>query len=312
MIDKLLKDMDGNSWEELCQKCYKYRYNTSNYREVPAKSKGDAGIEGFNDLGIVLQCYFPERDYDDKSYYEHIRDKMTTDIGKMLKPNYKEVLKSLGVPIIKKWHFLIPNYRDKDILIHAENKANEVRNIIKANPDLYDYIDQDFKIIVQDAENLSYEIYHLFLANAFNKKINFSLEELNVNWEDCPSEKVQAITSKIRATFKNELHVQKIVQFYATAYLKGLELMNKLSESYKELYASLQIMINSYKKRAEQKTALNADASHNADLFMDILNSFRSELKSEFSHIDDASIDEVCYDLIGTWLADCSLWFVTE
>lgn len=88
--------------------------------------------------------------------------------------------------------------------------------------------------------------------------------------------------------------------------------MNKLSESYKELYADLQIFINSYKKIAEHKTSFNSDASKNCEIFLQIVEEFRSALKSEYTFIDDVSIDEICYDLIGAWLADCSLWFVTE
>lgn len=312
MIDKMLEKLDGKSWEDLCQKCYKYRYNTENYREVPAKYQGDGGIEGFTSTGIVNQCYFPEGNYDDNKYYSLLRDKMTEDTNKMLKSDYKKVLMSLGVPPIKEWHFLIPKYMDKRILTHATKRSREIRNKVKIDSSLREYIDENFQIIVQDAHNLSREIYNLQRVNALSQKINFSLDDNDINWDDCNSEKKIAITNKINATIKNEIQRKKFISMYISAYLKGIELMNKLSESHKELYANLQITINSYKKRAEHITAFNSDVSKNNEVFLKIVNEFRNELKEQYNYVDDSSIDEICYDLIGTWLADCSLWFVME
>lgn len=312
MIDKMLEELDGNSWEKLCQKCYKYRYNTENYREVPAKYLGDGGIEGFTSTGIVNQCYFPEGSYDDEKYYSYLRRKINDDTNKMINPNYKKVLISLGVPPIKEWHFLIPKYRDRRILTYAAEKSCEIRDKVKNDLSLKEYIDENFQIIVQDAHNLSKEIYNLQRVNALSQKINFSLDDEDIDWNNCDSEKRVAITKKISATIKNEVQREKFISMYVTAYLKGIVLMNKISESHKELYADLQITINSYKKRAEHITGFNADISKNNEIFLNIVNGFRSELKETYTNIDDTTIDEICYDLIGTWLADCSLWLVME
>ena len=105
--------LDGDSWEELCQSCYRIRYQSEHYMEVPAIQEGDAGIEGFTQNGIVNQCYCPEREYSDDELYAHQRDKMTKDINKLLSLDYKKRLKELGVPPIKEWHFVIPYYKHR-------------------------------------------------------------------------------------------------------------------------------------------------------------------------------------------------------
>lgn len=92
-------NLDGNAWEELCQSCYRLRYQDQHYTEIPAVQGGDAGIEGFTRNGIVNQCYFPERNYSDDELYEHLRDKMTRDIGKLLDANYKKRLEELKWPL---------------------------------------------------------------------------------------------------------------------------------------------------------------------------------------------------------------------
>ncbi|MDR3587942.1 MAG: hypothetical protein P4L59_21915 [Desulfosporosinus sp.] len=73
------------------------RYQDAHYQKVPAVVGGDAGIEGFTSTGIVYQCYSPERRYSDDELNEHLRKKMTNDIGKLVDPKYAKRLKSLGL-----------------------------------------------------------------------------------------------------------------------------------------------------------------------------------------------------------------------
>ena len=65
---------DGNSWEDICQICFKQKYG-DDYREIKA-SPGDFGIEGFTSSGKVFQCYSPNENYDPKNLFEKQRDKI--------------------------------------------------------------------------------------------------------------------------------------------------------------------------------------------------------------------------------------------
>ena len=58
ILDCLDSNLDGDSWEELCDMCYRKRYQNDNYQKIPAARSGDAGIEGFTARGIVYQCYW--------------------------------------------------------------------------------------------------------------------------------------------------------------------------------------------------------------------------------------------------------------
>ena len=126
--------MSGNAWEDLCVMCYRMRYQDEHYTPISAAQGGDGGIEGFTQNGIVHQCYCPEKNYSDEDNYTHMRDKMTKDIGKLLKPEYIKKLKDWGVPSIKEWHFVIPEQNDSRIVKHAETKRKEVLAAKKSNP----------------------------------------------------------------------------------------------------------------------------------------------------------------------------------
>ena len=123
--------MSGNAWEDLCVMCYRMRYQDEHYTPISAAQGGDGGIEGFTQNGIVHQCYCPEKNYSDEDNYTHMRDKMTKDIGKLLKPEYIKKLKDWGVPSIKEWHFVIPEQNDSRIVKHADKSLIELEQSCK-------------------------------------------------------------------------------------------------------------------------------------------------------------------------------------
>ena len=83
--------MDGKKWEEICDECYRVRYQGDGYQKVPATTEGDAGIEGFTN-SLVYQCYYPEGEYNDKQWYEKLREKLTRDIDKFVDKEYSKKL----------------------------------------------------------------------------------------------------------------------------------------------------------------------------------------------------------------------------
>ena len=99
MIKGKYGNYDGNHWEEVCQQCMKIKYQKDGYQELPA-CQGDLGIEGFTRNGTVIQCYCPDEDYAPKEMYEKQRDKVTTDLQKLI--NNKYIPKLISVPL--KWN----------------------------------------------------------------------------------------------------------------------------------------------------------------------------------------------------------------
>jgi hypothetical protein len=142
--------MNGNAWEDLCVQCYRLRYQNDNYTAIPAVQGGDAGIEGFTKSGIVHQCYCPERTYSDNELYAHQRDKLSTDIEKLMKNADK--LRVLGVPPVVEWHLNIPEYKDSRIIVHAETKRQDVLKAKSDKPADFRHIAENFKIIPESVQ----------------------------------------------------------------------------------------------------------------------------------------------------------------
>lgn len=200
ILDFFEGKLDGDSWEDICQACYRMMYREKHYTEIPAVQGGDGGIEGFTRNGIVNQCYCAEREYSENELYEHQRDKMTHDINKLLSPEYKKRLLKLGVPTIREWHFVVPFYKDSRIIEHAETKRQEVLKRKEEDPEQYDYIDSNFIIVIKQAEDFAVEITRIMRKSLTDTKLNLAVRAVEKpNWEDCDSEKVANISRKVKA-----------------------------------------------------------------------------------------------------------------
>lgn len=307
--------MNGNEWEKLCVMCYRMRYQNEHYTPISADQGGDGGIEGFTQNGIVHQCYCPEKDYSDEDAYTHMRDKMTRDIGKLLKPAYIKKLKELGVPPIKEWHFVIPEQKDSRIVKHAETKRKEVLDAKKKNPTVYTNIDDDFKVIIKCAEDFLLEISRIVLVPHKDYLLNLAIRDaVELDYTKCDSEKVNNIKRKIKAIKSTnndeDGDVVFLVKYYIESYLSGLAILNKLRLQFPEIHESLIELEQSCKKDVAVKTRLVSEHTGNARLFGELLDDFEKNLKEQFSTtISLASIGELKQDLVASWLADCSMEF---
>jgi hypothetical protein len=306
--------LDGKSWERLMNSCYRMKFQDEHFTEIPAVHGGDAGIEGFTRKGRVYQCYCPEREYTDAELHDHLRDKMTKDIGKLMSPKYADRLKGLGVPKIKEWHFVIPEYKDSRIISHAETKRQEVLALKNADPNNYDYIDEDFIVVIKQAEDFKVEISRMIRTTLTDMQLNIAIYHTTAapDWSQCDSEKVANIKRKVKAFMgdidESDEDYNDLVNMYINSYINGLEIMKVLRVSYSEVYEDIYMLEQSYKKQVSLKTKMNTNSSINAQIFNEILDDFQQKLE-QFKYLNMASIMELKIDLISGWLADCSMQF---
>lgn len=306
--------MDGNAWEQLCVQCYKLRYQAVHYTEIPAAQGGDGGIEGFTTSGIVNQCYCPERVYSDDDLYNHQRKKMTDDIKKLLSSDYAKRLRSMGVPTITEWHFVTPEYKDSRIVTHAETKRTEVLQAKADKPSDYDYISDNFRIVIMDAKEFTAEIVRIIRTDLTDFKVNLAIQHTDTpDWAKCDSEKVANIRRKICAVMHVEDtddRLNQVVGLYVDYYVSGLEIMSSLRLDIPIIHEELIKLEQSYKNEVKLKTLMNTDHKMNQSIFNDILTEFQEKLEKDFSReLTQASIGELKQDLVASWLADCSMEF---
>ena len=303
----------GDKWEELINRCYRIRYQKEGFQEIPANYKGDGGIEGFTNSGIVYQCYCPEKAYSDDELHNHLRDKMHKDISKFINPEYEKVLKGMGIHDVCEWHLVIPEYKDKRILSYKTTQEKRVLDYKQEHPKQCDYIADNFKIYIKVAEDFMDEINRI-IRNGESCCVGLELSDKNIiDWGKCESDKSNNIKRKIKAVMNgvddNDQDYQDMVGEFLESYMLSIVHMDEIRREDIVLYEQFLKLKQSYKKRVEIKTKIRSDHSMNREVFFEIMDEFKGRLNNEFNFLTEESRDELLYDTLGEWLADCPMQF---
>lgn len=302
-------ELSAEAWEKLCDGCYSIRYKGI-WHKVPSDYLGDGGIEGYVENGIVYQCYYPEQPYSNAELYAHQRDKLTKDIGKFKDPEYiKKLKKIFGDMKVKRWSLVVPEYKGRQILEHAQKKQQEILDDLKKDPNVYPHIDQDFKITVVQANDFIEEMSCLIRAR--NNKIKLEVKDGDVDYSKCEVDKVDNIRRKLVAIFSdlNEDKLNELINKYITYYLKGVAKLNKLVIELPSIYSQLFDLLEAYKEKVEIITCSNVGKAMNNTVFNDIMKEFQGELE-KMGIFDQPSIIKLNIEIISGWLADCSMEFI--
>lgn len=319
MILEIIKDhLNGNDWEKLVISCCRSTYKEYDFTEIPANHKGDCGIEGYTNNGIVIQCYCPnDSKLSNDNLYESQRDKVTEDINKLINLENAKRLKKIGVTNVTKWIFIVPEYRDKRIIEHLVKKMELVSTTKKQSPDEYHYISDDFKCIIKVADDFINEIIDLFNANAMGKKIDLPLlKEYDSNWDGAQSEKVDNVERKIISINpnleKNESYRKKMINNYMTLYVQGLKFMDSIGATFPDLRAQILETKDIYRHEVESKSAMNPDRTLNHQIYEKLQKEFTEQLKSNFPGLSTNTIMSLTQSTTAEWLADCPLEFIGD
>lgn len=131
--DESRNPTDGAAWENYAAERLRAHHAAADQRTelvaVPADDEGDLGVDLFTRTGGTLyQCYVA-RDWNSAhDLYEKQRDKLTKDVGKLLKPDKQKDLQALfGTTVIKEWILVVPKHRSRKLIQHANTKAQELK-----------------------------------------------------------------------------------------------------------------------------------------------------------------------------------------
>ena len=309
MLSTDIGQLDGKSWERICQSTLKVKFGSIGYIEVPA-SPGDYGIDGIiTSNGDVYQCYCPEQDYPFKELYENQRDKITQDISK-LKLYEKEIATLLNGTIIKRWIFLTPKVLSKQLINHCNTKANELKNLNLS------FIDKNIQVQTQDYEYLKPEL--TIVLQGLNHKIDVKAElknqdELVNNYKSNETSLIDRAFTKHTQRFKianpeNAKTINKFVYNTVEYYLKGEEIIRKWETSFEEQYQAFKRVKNTFEAEVEDLCINPTD--NNNKRYIDIRDALRERLKLEFSDsLSTNMIDELTHHVVADWILRCPLSF---
>lgn len=299
-------NFNGTTWEEFCQVCFKLKYENDGYQEMPAW-QGDLGIEGFTRTGILFQCYCPDEDYNPDKLYETQRDKITSDLRKLVH-NETELKKYLKDIKVKQWLFITPGYKKKDIVKHCHEKAEEYR---KRNLSI---LAPDFDVLIRDIDFFSVEIPIVLIYK--NRKIGINPEEKTdeeiADWSSKEISLVNVAVTKHGQRIPEKVNnrpqkINALTQITVGHFLNGNITVKIMEEKYPQDYEKFRRVVGLFERKVVEMCSTN-DGDNNA-LYKRIEVELRQKLKEAFAYIDDETIDRLTEQVLADWLLRCPINF---
>ncbi|EIO4601476.1 hypothetical protein LQM14_000706 [Vibrio parahaemolyticus] len=302
MFHTAIGPMNGDSWEEIIQAVFKRKYDT--YQEMVA-SPGDLGIEGFVlDEGILIQCFCPDENYDNKTLYEKQRDKLTKDIGKLVS-NEHELSKHFGEAKIHQWLFITPRLGKHEIHAHARAKEKEIKSAELS------FIASDFRVLVKDLDAYLKEIkFQQQLESGFLSFTEFNGEtiskpELTTDYDKNIIDKNQ-VRSKVKNVYKPKVHEM----FNAKTkkhYLEGYGIFDTIFVQSPESYQRIAKIINNFEDDVEMMSATWEDKPQSLIEKVETMLIERLKKDPHVSLIQHEDLALISRHMVAKWIAECPM-----
>lgn len=295
--------LSGEDWEDWANQLLSHHHGPTDYQRVPAKDRGDGGIEGFcHSKREAFQCYGCDEPISVEERYKKQRDKMTVDIQKFI--DNKRVLQSLfGTRKMKRWVFFVPHFDSKEIVAHAAKKTQEV---IEAD---LRYVDDDFCVVV--CQETDFAVARDQLINATSHGLKFktarvTAEDVNA-WTQSNDVMLSVLKGKLHKlpTLRTQVQHDAFVNSVLHWYLSGQALLDRLRE-YPQVYEKV-IETKSHREEFLAMGALNGSASN--VVLLETIKDFKDTLKREAKELHDFCAEQLAYEAVADWLIRCPLEF---
>lgn len=312
-IEHIKGDMNTDYWEQLCIQAYTIKYEDYHFVEVPARNQGDAGLEGFtqSQKGIAIQCYLPESDLTFKELYEHQRDKINRDINRLLdKENAEKNLKKMGIYAIEEWHFLTPEFTNKELIKYAKKKSDEVQKVIKADKDFYDYLDENFKIRLCTEKHIANYLTNIILAENSDIKLNIELiDEDKIDWTDSDNKIKKNVEKKVSKLTTDSDSKMLLIDRFMKSYVSGINELIEINMHSTLVYEKIINLVDEYTKKVELESLMNFQRMVPGERYKELNNEFLEKLDDELPFLTVASRSRLGRQVMAKWLGDCPLNF---
>jgi hypothetical protein len=299
---------DPNDWEKHIQKVLKVRYSqpVGSYQHIAADIKGDCGLEGFALDGTAYQCYACQNWNDFGILLTHQKNKMTADIGKLLRKE-AELMAIMGDIRICIWNFVLPFWNDKDLLKHARKKEDEVR---KKGPK---HVTPDFRISVITGDEFAIETRSLAKQDLYQFDVKGEMPDsvaAVAKWfeDNTGLEIADNLNRKsaIIANGKSEDMRKRFLNRIVTDFTYGQVILGKLELDFPEIFED--IIQRKTAREVELDSECLTNTSVPGEFFNATLTGYKSQLKS-VRGISPHAANLLAREAVADWLLRCPLEF---
>ncbi|MGW7138822.1 hypothetical protein [Streptomyces xanthophaeus] len=268
---------------------------------VPAKHRGDLGIEAYTYSGCAFQCYAAQEPIPVKDRYEKQRDKLTRDLGK-LASRKEQFARLLGDTRIERYMFMVPFFDSHELVQHAAEKSREFRNL------QLPYLHEDFQVVVVDEDayaDVREEV--LKRPRPLIEVGDHTLEEVAA-WIQANGPVVSIAENKLRGILAESPRRMQVIEGLVMQYIKGENALGEMRRRYPDNWE----LTTRYRNHKEQLLIFEYPSDSIAfNSLSAIAKEIAEELEGEVPALaaDPRLRSALAWSSIAGWIMRCPLSF---
>ncbi|MDR7278380.1 hypothetical protein [Catenuloplanes atrovinosus] len=292
----------GEDWEKWCLQLLQLAYGRDSVQPVPARHKGDLGIEAFTHDGHAFQCYAVQEPVPTKERYEKQRDKLTTDIGKLLIKK-EDFIRMLGSIQLHCYFFMLPLWDSKELVQHATTKALEVKSW-----DLPFIDSSNFRIMIANDDSFADARGKLLARPPDLVSISPVNSDDTSAWISENSEPYETIDRKLTNIFTEEERRKRYIESLLGKHIESGNTLEKLRTRFPDQWEVAVATIRSQESFLDLEH-LDGSKPPSTTLVKEIVNDLRNTLTRDVNLIGPGAINGIAWGTIADWLIRCPLDF---
>nr|WP_253203987.1 hypothetical protein [Methylosinus sp. KRF6] len=278
------------------------RHGSFNIHKMPAGHIGDLGIDFYcTGEAVIYQCFAVEEPVDISKRAKRQKEKITTDLGKLIK-NSNEISKLfIGVPV-RNWILLVPIHDSKDVNLHCSKKTSDLRNLKLS------HLDENFEVSIQDQSSFPAGTVGAAISALTNVSLRVeppTPEELE-SWQAGSPNLLANATKKLgkRTGVGKE---QAAVSAAVESFLKGNALIDELRSSAPDLHERVAGAITRHARRLSLAGPSGGPAP--SAILHSESESLIGAIKDAAPSLSTENAYEIAWGAISDWVMRCSLDF---
>lgn len=290
---------DGHEWEAHVLRLLHDQHGAENVQKVPAKHKGDCGLDYFClEKRVVYQCYAVEEPVDVAVRATKQKTKITTDLGKFCDPS-KGAAQIFVDYKIKRWILAVPLHDSKDVVAHAMKKTAEViaKNLA--------YVDPEFQVLVHDREDFDEGSWkrRAQLRNRIRPVVTSPTREEVVAVAVGDQNLTDNLRRKLQVRFDELGALEDAVDNALRISLESQVTVEALRTIAPEAYED----VTRLTAQRLRRLGLGSRGSGNVDRLDAEIDGLKSSILAAVPNLDPGTAETIAFGAVSEWLMRCPL-----
>lgn len=290
---------DGHEWEAHLLRLLHDQYGAENVQKVPAKHKGDCGLDYFClEKRVVYQCYAVEEPVDVATRSAKQKSKITTDIGKFCDPA-KGAAQIFAGYKIKRWILAVPLHDSREVVEHAMKKTADViaKNLA--------YVDPEFQILVHDRADFDEASWkrRAQLRNRIRPIVPPPTREEVVAAASGDQNLTENLRRKLQVRFDELGALEDAVDDALRISLESQVAVEALRKIAPEAYEDVTRLTSQRLRRL----SLGSRGAGNIDRLDAEIDGLKSSILTAVPNLDPGTAETIAFGAVSEWLMRCPL-----